>query len=174
MKPKPRTRSIQTEIPRSLMKRKKIYIYKQTQTRSFRIITIRLHPPARHLDSLGPLPIHLAAVRGRDLGREDGAIRAVHVLELAEVLPDIDREARGDRGPERCGFVHRGPLDGDLDHVCLGLDHPSVSLVLVVWLEGRQRTCMQISELLIPPSTARSLSLWPLSFSMASRIALVW
>lgn len=35
-------------------------------------------------------------------------------------------------------------------------------------------TCMQISELLMPPSTARLLSLCPLSFSMASKMALVW
>jgi hypothetical protein len=39
--------------------------------------------------------------------------------------------------------------------------------------KGRQ-TCMQRSELVIPPSTASSARGFPLSFSMASRIALVW
>jgi hypothetical protein len=33
---------------------------------------------------------------------------------------------------------------------------------------------MARSELLIPPSTANSDSAWPLSFSIASRMALVW
>ena len=36
------------------------------------------------------------------------------------------------------------------------------------------QTCMHRSELLMPPSTASSLRAWLLSFSMASRIALVW
>jgi hypothetical protein len=36
------------------------------------------------------------------------------------------------------------------------------------------RTCMHKSELLIPPSTASRRSACPLSFSMASRMALVW
>lgn len=33
---------------------------------------------------------------------------------------------------------------------------------------------MQMSELLIPPSTARACKAVPLSFSIASRIAFVW
>jgi hypothetical protein len=44
------------------------------------------------------------------------------------------------------------------------------------WRSGitGQLTCMQRSELLIPPSTANSVSLCLLSFSMASSMALVW
>ena len=38
---------------------------------------------------------------------------------------------------------------------------------------GMLHTCIQRSELLIPPSTASWESLWPLSFSIASKIALV-
>lgn len=36
------------------------------------------------------------------------------------------------------------------------------------------RTCIARSELLMPPSTASSDRACPLSFSIASRIALVW
>lgn len=46
------------------------------------------------------------------------------------------------------------------------------SVVLV--LKRSLHTCMQISELLIPPSTARSVNWWPLSLAIASKMALVW
>ena len=48
---------------------------------------------------------------------------------------------------------------------------------LVEWIEAcgmATLLCMHMSLLLIPPSTASSLSLWPESFSIASRMAFVW
>ena len=47
-------------------------------------------------------------------------------------------------------------------------------LVTHRWKVERTFTCMQRSELVIPPSTASSANLWPLSFSIAFKIALVW
>lgn len=104
--------------------------------------------------------------------REGGAVGTVHVPELAELLPHAHGESGRDGGAQGGRLVHRGSLDGDLDDIGLGL----VLLVPEIEREvrGETLTCMQISELLIPPSTASSVSLCPLSISMASRMALVW
>lgn len=81
----------------------------------------RVQPAPGHLDGLGPLLVHPGALRGRDARCEGGAVGAVHVLELAEFLPDVDGEPGCNGGTQRGGLVHGGALDGDLDDVGLCL-----------------------------------------------------
>lgn len=115
---------------------------------------------------------------GGDRGGERGSVGAVHVPELAKFLPDIDGESGGNGGAQRRCLVHGRSFDWDLDDVCLGLRRGELAsafgFAIRLFVGFEILTCMQMSELLIPPSTANSVSLWPLSISMASRMALVW
>ena len=81
----------------------------------------RFHPAAGHLHRLGPLAVHLLTLDGRDMGGERGAVGAVHVAKLAELLPHAHGEPGGDGGAQSGRLVHRGSLDGDLDDIGLGL-----------------------------------------------------
>jgi hypothetical protein len=81
----------------------------------------RVQPASGHLDGLGPLLVHPCALGGRDAGCEGGAVGAVHVLELTELLPDVNGEPGSDGGAQRGGLVHGGTLDGDLDDIGLCL-----------------------------------------------------
>lgn len=85
----------------------------------FRII--RVEPATRHLDGLGPLTVHLLALHWGGMGKEGRAVGPVHVLELAEILPDVDREASCDGGSQRRRLVHGRAFNGDLNNIGLSL-----------------------------------------------------
>lgn len=138
-------------------------------------------PALAHLDGLLPAAETVVGLGLGDLGLEDCLTLDVDVLEVLECLPDTGGEASGDGGTEGCGLAHRRTVDVDADEVGLSLRR-EVKLVLmllrpVLMVGGfvlSRLTCMMRSELHMPPSTASSVSFWPLSFSMESRIARVW
>lgn len=134
---------------------------------------INIEPTTAHADSTIPLLEHLFALLGSDFGLKDHAVLLVDGLELAELLPDVDGETSGDCGSQGGGFAHSGAVDRDTDDVCLCLVWKSVICISGCNVLAKL-TCMQMFELLIPPSTAKSDRACPLSFSMASRIAFVW
>lgn len=85
--------------------------------------TVRIHPPTRHFNGLGPGLVHFLALYLRNVRGKRGAVGPVHVLEFRVVLPDVNGESSRNGRAESGGLVHRRTFHGHLANVGLGLSN---------------------------------------------------
>ena len=128
-----------------------------------------LSPTSAHFNSFCPSSELLCAFLCRYLGFEDCHAGCIDILKLIKVFPHTNSKPCCDSCPERSRFQHFRALNRDANEICLRLRDVRLSKQKY----HSRLTCIQRSEFVIPPSTASSARACPLSFCIASRIALV-